>query len=157
MTVTKESVKTKTNVELENWKKYFNKRASITIKEFSERKDVVIKHFVEIEAEMDVKRKTLIDEDAPKVDEKITKEIHDRISAIENEMNFIRDTQKSDEVKTNARLDFIRKQLDLINDELKARQPTKKEEVKNEKSEKKSTKKELIKKKIDIKTKKKTK
>lgn len=127
MTFTKESVKTRTNADLESWKKYFYDRVKITIQEFSARKDTIIKRFVEIEAEKDIKSDILGNASAPSVDKAESDEMHKRISEIEDELNLIRDTQKSDEVKTNARLDFVRQQIVLIEDELELRKP--KEEV----------------------------
>jgi len=158
MIFTEELAITKTNLELEHWNKYFYDRVAITIKEFDTRKKIAVDHFVKIEAEMDVKQQLLINDKAPKVDDELTAEMHTRITTIENELNMIRDTQKSDELKTNARLDFMRKQIIIIEKEQKTRLHIEEKEPKEDELVKKLTKKEKIVKKLAKKsTKRKTK
>ena len=116
-------VKKMSTVELETWKQYLYQKIAKNIQDYDERREGTVKRFVELEAEMDVKKDILEDKskDSPVIDNSRKTVLEKRVQSIDKQLNIIRDTIKSDELKTNARLDYFRKQIDLIEKEIESR------------------------------------
>ncbi len=97
------------------WIAYFEKRIEEIDKIFNEKRNEISSEFVYIESELNTKQKIVDDRISLDISDDKLKSINERIAAIVDRLNFLRNSDSMLTKRTDAMISYLVSQLDLLN------------------------------------------
>lgn len=97
------------------WISYFEKRIEEIDKIFNEKRNEISSEFVYIESELNTKQKIVDDHVSLDISDDKLKSINERITAIVDRLNFLRNSDSMLTKRTDAMISYLVSQLDLLN------------------------------------------